>query len=111
MGRIVHDAIVVTCFDEKRLVKARKKAVKLLGHLVSKTVKSNMNGYCSFFVAPDGSKEGWDESNKGDENRQKFKDWLKEQKELYCDWVEVRFGCDLECSPYVEDSYYEPDWR
>jgi hypothetical protein len=36
---------------------------------VSEIVKSNINGYKSFFVAPDGSKEGWLDSDEGDIQR------------------------------------------
>lgn len=42
--------------------------------LVIGPVKSVMNDYQSFAFLPDGSKEGWDASDQGDEYRQQFID-------------------------------------
>lgn len=93
MGYIRHHAIVVTGFDEC-LDRAHKGAVKILGSLVSEIIKSRMNGYRSFFVAPDGSKEGWNDSEVGDSQRDDFILWLKGQKEMWVCWTEVQYGDD-----------------
>ncbi len=63
---------------------------------VSPIVQSQMNGWWTFFVAPDGSKEGWDESDAGDAKRESFIEWLERAR--YSDgssslkWVEVQYG-------------------
>lgn len=73
MGTIQHHAIIVTGFNDTNMAKARRKALKIFyPEDVSEIVGNGMNGYASFFVGPDGSKEGWDDSNTGDERRQKF---------------------------------------
>ncbi len=101
MGYIKHNAIVVTSCDELCLGKAHKKAKKLFNDkLISEVVKGVMNGYISFFIAPDGSKEGWEDSNDCDEAREKFIHWLL-KKDRGCDFVEVRFGGD-DNQAYIE---------
>ena len=50
-----------------------------------------INGSAAFFIPPDGSKEGWDDSNKGDERRDEFVDFLRTTGLA---WVEVQFGDD-----------------
>ena len=46
-------------------------------------------------IPPDGSKEGWEESNLGDERRSA---WVNAMKDLgeddYCEWAELAFGDD-----------------
>ena len=81
MGYTVHHTIIVTTtWDEQKIKTAHKKAVQIFGKLVSEIVKTNCNGYNSFFVAPDGSKDGWEISNTGDSNREKFIGWLNSQR-------------------------------
>ena len=104
MGYIAHRTIIVTSFDitwdEPKLAEtARKKAIEIFGEgLVSDMVDSVINGYKSFFVAPDGSKEGWPESDEGDVKREEFKKWLREQAyddgSNHYDWAEFRYGGD-----------------
>ena len=57
---------------------------------------SLVNGHETFVVLPDGSKEGWDESDKGDALRQRFIERLKvdeyEDGSSPWSWVEVGFG-------------------
>lgn len=76
MGYIRHHAIVVTSWDDARMKIAHEKAKEIFGETVSPIVHSTINGYTSFFVAPDGSKEGWDESDNGDAHRKSFIDWI-----------------------------------
>ena len=95
MGYIRHDAIVVTAFDKSHLRAALKKA-ETLGLPVSEPVESITNSYVSFLIAPDGSKEGWDESRKGDDARDSWKAWANEKwtKGLYCYWVHLSYAGD-----------------
>ena len=59
-------------------------------------------------LAPDGSKEGWEDSNQCDNARKDFLDWLRES-DNYCDYVEIRFGGDDEHEDIVrsKDTDYE----
>lgn len=64
---------------------------------VTNCVDSPVNGYCSFMVAPDGSKEGWDASETGDQRREAFVKFLRDKRttgHLYVDFVEVLYGDD-----------------
>jgi len=109
MGYMSHHAIVVTCLDQYRLVEARKRIIEEAGkigrlysnpqstrNLVSKIVMSVSNGYGSFFIAPDGSKDGWSTSDDGDSIRDKAIKILDSYKHddgsSPFDWVEVQYG-------------------
>lgn len=99
MGYIRHHAIVLTGGDYRRdqLEQARAKAVEL-GCAVSEIVASPINGYLSFFVAPDGSKEGWEGSEEGWRARCSLIEWVRGQYYVdggsSIDWVEVQYGDD-----------------
>ena len=79
MGYIKHHAIVVTSWDSSLIKKAHKKSIEIFNDRTSNIVKSHINGYKSFFIAPDGSKEGWEDSDYGDSQRKIFKDWINKQ--------------------------------
>lgn len=93
MGRMKHDSIIVTSWGEDHITKAAKKAIKL-GLAVSELVPSNINGYSSFLIAPDGSKEGWDESEAGIKARSAWKVWADKEEDLYIEWVHLTWGGD-----------------
>lgn len=97
MGLIQHHAIVVTA-SHVRIEDARA-AAEVAGLSVSGLSPLTVNGYRSyrsFAVFPDGSKEGWGESEEGDAARAKFVAWLEAKR--YEDgsspygWAEVSFG-------------------
>jgi hypothetical protein len=110
MGYIRHHAIVVTGWDEK-FERAHAKAVELFKDiarnvlhrkegrsLVSPIIPGIVNGYKSFFVAPDGSKEGWEESDNANTARDRFVEYLRAQANddgsTSLRYVEVQFGDD-----------------
>ena len=94
MGYIKHHAIVVTCWDDKTIEKAWNMA-KECGCQVSEILGPYSNGYRSFLVPPDGSKEGWEHSYEGDEARAEFKKWLTEHYESnWWEWTEISYGSD-----------------
>lgn len=108
MGYIKHNAAIITSWDVERLEAAHIKAREIfkakfeggardLGAsiLVSEIVHGVVNSQASFFIAPDGSKEGWADSTKSDEARKEFLDWII-QSENFSDYIEVRFGGDDE---------------
>jgi hypothetical protein len=79
MGYIRHHAIAVTSWNDELIKKAHEKATQIFKGRTSTIIESDVNGYQSFFIAPDGSKEGWGESDIGDVQRKTFKDWINEQ--------------------------------
>lgn len=112
MGYMRHHTIVVsgprTSFDGQPTIAQVQQNCKKLAkeasnkfnsfNTVSAIVNSPMNDYASFFVAPDGSKEGWDTSEAGDALRDRIVEYLNSLR--YSDgstsykWVEVQFGDD-----------------
>lgn len=97
MGHVLHHAIVVTSWDEQKIQEAHAKAVEI-ECTATPIIESPVNGYRSFMVAPDGSKEGWDESDNGNDRRLRFTDWLREQSDdegsSRLEWVEISYGSD-----------------
>lgn len=90
MGDIQHHAIIVTS-DFKNVEEAREKAMEIFAGCceVSPVSKPAINGFKSFCVFPDGSKEGWADSNEANDRRASFTLWLKE----HCyEWVLVTYG-------------------
>jgi hypothetical protein len=77
MGYIRHNAIVVTSWEKDNIEKAHTKATKMFGRLVTNITEETISGYRTFLIAPDGSKEGWDYSDKHDDLRAKYKLFLK----------------------------------
>ena len=110
MGYTRHHAFLVTTYDKKMAEAAHRKAQEIFGDLVSELSKPAMNGFISFAVFPDGSKEGRTDSDRGDANRAAFKTWLDEQ--AYEDgstsydwiWLEVQYGDDDDENKVVADS-------
>ncbi len=98
MGYMRQHVIVVTSWKEESVTLAHERAMEIFGTQCSNMVSSVTNGESSFFIGPDGSKEGWAESDKGDQRREEFKAWLRTQ--VYEDgtsnlsWVEVFYGDD-----------------
>jgi len=93
MGYIRHDAIVVTGSDyNSSLADARDKAIEL-GLLCSPIVDGAVNGYLSFLIAPDGSKEGWDHSHEAEAARTEWIKWVRAEHP-YLNWAHVSFGGD-----------------
>lgn len=97
MGWIRHHAIVVSSWNKELVGEARSKAADL-GCAVSEIVASPVNGYHSFFIAPDGSKEGWEDSESGDHRREAFKVWTHSKRHedgsSSLRWAEILFGDD-----------------
>jgi hypothetical protein len=102
-----HHAIVVTSWKDDLLEQAHAKAVEL-GMSVSAITDPVTNDYRSFLVAPDGSKEGWDTSDKGDVARAAFIEWLDaqryEDRSTALNWVVVQFGDDERETRIIRDS-------
>jgi hypothetical protein len=93
MGYIRHDAIIVTAWDSERLARCVAKAAEL-GLCHTEIVGSKSNGYASFMIVPDGSKEGWPASDEGKTAREAWIFWARNTEELWADWVLVNYGGD-----------------
>jgi hypothetical protein len=97
MGHIRHHAIIVTGTYGDHIEKAHAVAVGL-EMSVTPILPATVNATRSFMVGPDGSKEGWDDSDAGDARREHFVAWLNSYR--YRDgsaplaWVEVQYGDD-----------------
>lgn len=108
MGYMRHHAIIVTSWNAALLLKARHEAKRIFTGSVSEIYPGVTNTEDSFFVPPDGSKEGWDESNQGNKERDEFISWLASQR--YEDdssplaWVEVQYGDGDLLTAVIRDS-------
>lgn len=95
MGTMHHHALIVTSWDRDAIADAHKVASGASPH-VTPVIMAGSNGYASFAVMPDGSKEGWAESDVGDASRGAIISWIDAQ--AYEDgsnrlsWAEVSFG-------------------
>lgn len=95
MGIIQHHALIVTSWDTEILSDAHRIA-SAATKTVTPVIAGMANKYASFAVLPDGSKEGWVDSDFGDIARERIIGWLEAQ--AYEDgsnrlsWAEVSFG-------------------
>lgn len=98
MGYHRHHAIVVTSFHDRYIEVAHAEAERVFEGTapVTPITAAAVNGFRSFLVAPDGSKEGWADSDRGDAAREQFVAWLRGAGNdgIYVSWVEVNFGGD-----------------
>jgi hypothetical protein len=98
MGVMNHNAVIATTWSDKKAAALRSWIAGLEykeRDLFSET-ESWTNGYFTFFLAPDGSKEGWPESATGDELRDRLVAKLAEDEDddgySSWKWIEVGFG-------------------
>jgi hypothetical protein len=98
MGYIRHDVLVIVTqarsdFDRqaRALLRETREDDPRSTKLVKRTA-CNVNGYVIWTVLPDGSKEGWKDSDNTDAIRGRF-EYLA-QCEKWADGVRVRFGGD-----------------
>ena len=111
MGYMRHHAIVVTGngYDGATLNASHSKAVELFGaRHVSELAAEVTNGYRSFAIFPDGSKEGWDTSDEYDALRRRWIEWARKTRHEdgsgSLDWVEVQYGDDEYETKICDDS-------
>lgn len=93
MGYFKHNAIVVTGWKEEVVLDLQRYAFKQFEEQVSPVVISNTNSWYSFFISPDGSKEGWETSSNYDDKREEFFKYLKDNN-IHVDAIDVRYGGD-----------------
>lgn len=102
-----HHAIICTSWQAEGLARAHAEAERL--GLQCSPISDKVLGTASFCVFPDGSKEGWDESDAGDRRRDAFVAWLRdhwrddeepepEGGSCYVTFAEVQYGDDnMQC--------------
>lgn len=97
MGYIRHNAIIVTSWGEASIHNAAEMA-KTMGLQVLGPSEKAINGYRTMIICPDGSKEGWSDSDLFEERRTRFKDWLighrYEDNSSSFEWAEIAYGRD-----------------
>lgn len=97
MGYIRDHAIVIVSAYGDWIDKAQVEAWTIFPW-VSGVSPEAVNGSRSFFIPPDGSKEGWTASDDGDDRRQRFITYLRsicyEDGSCPLKWVEVRVSDD-----------------
>ena len=106
MRNIQHHTIVITCNDRNVLESIREKAIQLYksdmeasngSKLLTEIHESLINSYFTFFVIPDGSKEGYDASDDADIIREKLIAFIKPlalSSDYHLSYVELTFGDD-----------------
>jgi hypothetical protein len=111
MGYISHNTIVVTSSNTKAITDAHKKATEI-GLEVLGPSSVAINGYQSIFVCPDGSKEGWHDSQQFDEKRKAFRDYLDDQRyednSSSLEWAEIAYGSDDRTVTVVDNAWTTP---
>lgn len=137
MGYIMHEAIVVTgdsynwklqeepdCPQDihnirKAIYNIYKECDSLEGNIsdcVGEICGTGMNGTYAFLIAPDGSKEGWGLSQKGDDAREKAIKYLettaRHDDGSGCDYCYIRYGGDYKYDgPEGDRSPHIIEWR
>lgn len=102
MGYIAHDAVIVVTEDYREgglpdMDAFRASMPEHFRHLVIGPVQTVANGSTCYVFLPDGSKEGWVDSDLGDEWRRRFKELFRlayDDGSSPDDVVSVRFGGD-----------------
>lgn len=95
MGYMVHHAFLVTFWNEEILKDTHEKAKEIFkdtDHYVTDITPVAINGNASYFVAPDGSKAGWDDSIKAYKARVKFIEYLKNYEPYSPYFALVQYG-------------------
>ncbi len=97
MGYMKNHSIIVTSWNHV-IVKESHARDSEIFPWVSPVSDESMNGQTPFFIPPDGSKEGWPESDLGDARRKAFLDWCDtrayEDSSNPISYVEIKFGGD-----------------
>lgn len=109
----MHHALIVSSWNVEAMEKAHQVVAGILrdyvaahggpdiadaSALLTPLAPYIVNGGASFAVLPDGSKEGWGDSDNGDSARDRIAEWLDAQayddgSNVY-DWVELSFPGD-----------------
>lgn len=92
MGYVAHHAIVATAWQDGAAQALAEYAASIGAEAL--VGEPRTNGYQTVCITSDGSKEGWQSSADGDEQRNQIIEWMRAHDSLYFEWVEVRYGKD-----------------
>jgi hypothetical protein len=100
MGTINHTALILTSLFVEKITEAHKVAVSIFGELATPLIPYVVNEGMSFMIAPDGSKEGWSQSDNRDHDQAEFISWVNDtfnyieegERNQFIEMVEVTFG-------------------
>lgn len=110
MGYIRHHAIIVTSWRVDLIKELHEQVLQIVeddhdiidlhitsgADLVSAIHFSPSNSYASFVIFPDGSKEGWNTSDRGDAIRgaviKRINSFADVHDTQSIDWVEIQYG-------------------
>ena len=97
MGYMRHDAIVLTSWKSEAIEEAATKALECGLEVLGPSGVAT-NGICTLLVCPDGSKEGWEESDAFDGKRAKYLEYLNsvryEDNSSCLSWVALAYSSD-----------------
>jgi hypothetical protein len=114
MGYIKHHSIIVTSPFKTDIETAHNVAKSIfkessydpynnIDNLITGIFEGIVNSCYTFFIVPDGSKEGWNLSDQCDEARNKFLTWMH-GNDTGCDYIEIEFGGDDPYNAIVKSS-------
>ena len=124
MGYIEHRVVIVTVSgyinDREHAPRSKVEAFRASlpeewQRLVIGPVPAVINGYDHYIFLPDGSKEGWEASDRGDEYRRQFEEifaFRYEDGSSPFDMAEVTYGGDFEMEfggPRAADPREQPE--
>lgn len=111
MGYIKHHAIIVTTWSPERM-KTLTDYLDGTTARYSAQDKASTNGYLSAILFPDGSKEGWTDSDIDDDIRDELVGWLKSQchedGSSWFEWAEFGYGNDPGFAEVERSSWPKP---
>lgn len=110
MGNHQHHAIVITATrfrdTDNVILDIHEEARRRFGHLCSEIINSRVNGYHSFFIAPNGRVVGRIESNQWNAEREDFIRWLRDYETsnefAFPEWTYVEYGGDYHVSNVID---------
>ncbi len=94
MGYIKHDCVIAVVYDAdtSKVEDFRERMPEhIQGYLLGPA--RGVNGHDTFCFAPDGSKEGWSESDEAEKWREDFLDFVRDKCQ-YPDIVHLQLGGD-----------------
>ena len=111
MGYMRHDAILVTSWNEGAILSAAAKAHEIGLEVLGPSAKA-MNNIRTLLVCPDGSKEGWKESDAFDVKRAAFFDYLNsvrhEDNSSPLSWVSLAYSSDERAAEITAHAWQVP---
>lgn len=94
MGLIQHNAMIATTLSVEEFSRVRLAIEARDDRDLFTFNQTKINAYHTIIIPPDGSKEGWDDSDAGDSRRQWLIELIQQGPYIggYWDYVDVSFG-------------------